>query len=206
MYLEHVSVVHSVRGDISRIVAPEKPQRWGSWRSLALSLETGRARQVATSQISSHSGRPGTLSAPSTAKASPDRCCSQSVLLCCPPYCPWGKKGWGSLFSTLYAPWQPLFSNVGLHIPKKSNSKSPPYRKTIDIISVASVENTVVPFYLAPLRDVQSFVKGQGDRISASEVSVHEQWYMLWTVLTNPEQTVMMVKMILDGQILCSLK
>lgn len=38
MYLEHVSVVHSVQGDISRIVAPEKPQRWGSWRSLSLSL------------------------------------------------------------------------------------------------------------------------------------------------------------------------
>lgn len=129
MYLEHVSVVHSVWGDISRIVAPEKPQRWGSWRSLALSLETGRARQVATSQISSHSGRPGTLSAPSTAKASPDRCCSQSVLLCSPPYCPWGKKGWGSLFSTLYAPWQPLFSNVGLHIPKKKQQQIPPLPK-----------------------------------------------------------------------------
>lgn len=32
MYLEHISVVHSVQGDISRTAALEKHRRSGSWR------------------------------------------------------------------------------------------------------------------------------------------------------------------------------
>lgn len=77
MYLEHISVVHSVQGDISRTAALEKP---GCSAPGAFPQETGRARQVATSEISSHSSRLGAPSAPSSAKALPDRCCSQSVL------------------------------------------------------------------------------------------------------------------------------
>lgn len=56
---------------------------------------------------------------------------------------------------------------------QKSNSKSPSLRDTTDITSATSVGNAVLAFYLSPLRDVQSPVKGQGDRMLGSEGELH---------------------------------
>lgn len=180
MYLEHISVVHSVRGDISRTAAPRKSL--GARAPGVLSLETGRARQVATSEISSHSSRLGAHSALSTAKASPDRCCSQSVLFC-PPHAVLGAgrdeeaslTASNRLFCEMCWDW--------------CNNKSTSQWQTIDITSVTWVENTVLGFYLAPLGDVQSPGKGQGDKMSGSEGALqctdNRRPYMLWAVLTD---------------------
>lgn len=151
MYLEHISVVHFVWGDISRIVALEEPH-----------CSPSGDRQVALSEISSRHGAP---SASSTAKSSPDRCCSRSGLLCPPPTLAAEREGTRKPPILLYTSWQAYSANQkGIH--QKSNSKSPSQWDTTD------VGNIVLALYLAPLRDVQSPIKGQGERMSGWEVGL----------------------------------
>lgn len=82
MYLEHISVVLSVQGDISRTAAPEKHQRSGLLTlSLRRMAEPGRSPRQRLAVIAVDMAL---LLRRRLRKASPDRCCSQSVLLCLP--------------------------------------------------------------------------------------------------------------------------
>lgn len=129
MYLEHISVVRSVRGDISRTAALEKASALGL---LALSLrrlaEPGRLPRQRLAVIAVDMAL---LLRRQLRKASPDRCCSQSVLLCPPLCCPWREKGQGSLPSSFIHPDR-LYLCTGLtvHLRKaytrKATANPPP--------------------------------------------------------------------------------
>lgn len=177
MYLEHISVVRSVRGDISRTAALEKASALGL---LALSLrrlaEPGRLPRQRLAVIAVDMAL---LLRRQLRKASPDRCCSQSVLLCPPLCCPWREKGQGSLPSSFIHPDR-LYLCTGLtvHLRKAYTRKATanPFLNEKLLISHQRHQwETVLAFYLAPLRDVQSPVKGQGDRMPGWEAGL-QRW------------------------------
>lgn len=79
MYLEHISVVLSVQGDISRTADPEKHRRPGLLTlPLRRMAEPGRSPRQRLAVIAVDMAL---LLRRRLRKASPDRCCSQSVLL-----------------------------------------------------------------------------------------------------------------------------
>lgn len=101
MYLEHISVVHSVRGDISRTAALEKAS---ALRLLALSLwrlaEPGRLprQRLAVIAVDLALLLRRQLRKPHLTGVALNQCSSA------PPYCPWSGKGQGSLPSPFIHP------------------------------------------------------------------------------------------------------
>ena len=167
MYLEHISVVHSVRGDISRTAALEK------LGLLALSLwrlaEPGRLprQRLAVIAVDLALLLRRQLRKPHLTGVALNQCSSA------PPNMP--SLEWEG---TRKPPHPPLYIltastrrcwGLTVHLRKAYSRKSPSQWETTDITSVISVGNTELAFYLAPHRDVQSPVKGQGDRMSGSE-------------------------------------
>lgn len=160
------------------------------WKSIgarapgALPPETGRARQVATSKISSHSSQHGAPSASSTEKS-----LTWQVLLSISAHLPpsmLSLEGEGTRKPPipLYTSWQARpgdalrCTGLTVHLRKAYTRKAtanPLLNEKLLISHQRHQWETVLAFYLAPLRDVQSPVKGQGDRMPGWEAGL-QRW------------------------------
>lgn len=119
MYLEHISVVHSAQGDISRTVALEKTQCSASWSSPSGDWQSQEGCHIRVLQSLQSTWR-------TFCAVNCESLTRQVLLLINAPLPPVRSFGWEGTRMTPFPPytsWQPLTANsvrsVGIHRPEK---------------------------------------------------------------------------------------